>query len=294
MSWIFYVLTANSLFAASSIFDKFLNSKKIKSVYTYSIVLNLIYFLFFAITAYLIRDTFKINSSFYWSITAGFIYFFMWLVFWTALKTVEVSRASALFFTQPVFNALLAIWFLNESLSLYKWVAIGIIVTGAILSSWESKRTSFNKGYFLVVVAAVLSAIGNTVAKHAMSGLPSLTVNTIGFFGSVPLYIFLLTQKGVLKEVKSTLIDKATMGRFFVRGLVGYTAICAFMLGVGAGPISLVVALSGTQPFFTLVFSLAVGFFIPKMIKEETSKFAVVVKSLAITLIVIGAIIISF
>lgn len=295
MSWIFYVLTANGLFAASSIFDKFFNSKRIKSVYVYSVVLNLIYFGFFAATAYVIKDTFVINKSFYWAILAGCIYFFMWLIFWTALKTVEVSRASALFFTQPVFNALLAIWFLNETLSPSKWMAIGLIVAGAILSSWEKKKTTgFNKGYLLVIAAAIFSAMGNTIAKHAMSGLPSLTVNTIGFFGSVPLYFILLAQKGVFNEVKTTLGDSATMKKFFLRGLIGYTAICAFMLGVGAGPISLVVALSGTQPLFTLIFSLATGFFLSKMIKEDTTRSAVITKTVAIVLIVIGAIIISF
>ncbi len=295
MSWIFYVLTANSLFAASSIFDKFFNSKRIKSVYVYSVVLNFIYLGFFAATAYVIKDTFVINSSFYWAILAGCIYFFMWLVFWTALKMVEVSRASALFFTQPVFNAFLAIWFLNETLSPNKWVAIGLIVAGAILSSWDNKKSvGFNKGYLFVIAAAILSALGNTVSKYAMSGLPALTVSTIGFFGSVPLYFILLAQKGVFKEVKTVLGDTTTMKRFFLRGVVGYAAICAFMLGVGAGPISLVVALSGTQPLFTLVFSLAAGFFLSKMIKEDTTRSAVITKTAAIVLIVIGAIIISF
>lgn len=293
MSWIFFVVAANVFFAASSVLDKYLNSKKIKTVYAYSILLNLIYLVFFSITAFFIRDTFVLNTSFYWAILGGCIYFVMWLIFWQALKTVEVSRASALFFTQPVFTALMAAFFLNESLGANKWIAIAFIVLGAILSSWEGKKTKFNKGYALVLFAALFSALGNTIAKYAMTGLPSLTVNTIGFFGTIPLYLILFAQKGVPKEVLSALKDKGIMKGFALRGTIGYVAICLFMLGVGAGPVSLVVALSGTQPIFTLIVSLLAGFFVPKMVKEETERSALLTKSVAIILIVIGAIMIG-
>jgi drug/metabolite transporter (DMT)-like permease len=293
MSWIVYVVVANIFFGVSSVFDKYLNSKKIRTVYAYSVLLNLIYLIYFSITAFFIFKTFVLNSYFYWAVLGGCIYFVMWLIFWQALKTVEVSRASALFFTQPVFTAIMASLFLNESLGPSKWLAVVLIVMGAILSSWESKKTKFNKGYLLVLLAALLSALGNTVAKYAMSGLPSLTVNTIGFFGTIPLYIILLMQKDVLKEVSLALRDLTIMKGFAIRGTIGYVAICLFMLGVGAGPVSLVVALSGTQPIFTLVVSLLAGSLMPKMIKEETNRSALLIKTTAIILIVVGAIIIS-
>jgi transporter family protein len=294
MSWVFYILLANVLFSATQIFDKYFNSKKIKNVYSYSVILNSVYFLFVAVTAYIIRDSFVVNSSFFWSILAGFCYFLMWIFFWKALQTGEVSRVTAIFFTQPVFNAFLAIFFLGESISQLRWLGIILIVFGAIGATWEGKGLKITRSYVLLaVLAAIVSAVGNTVSKYAMLGLPPLAVNSIGYFATVPLYIFLLTKKEVFREVKSNFTNRPTMFKFFVRGLIGYAAIAFFMLAIGAGPVSLVSAMSGTQPLFTLILSLIIASMAPNLIKENISRSAIYLKASAIILIVSGAIIIS-
>ena len=218
----------------------------------------------------------------------------MWIFFWKALQTGEVSRVTAIFFTQPVFNAFLAIFFLGESITPLKWLGIILIVSGAIGATWEGKGLKITKPYvFLAILAAIISALGNTVSKYAMTGLPPLAVNSVGYFFTVPFYIFLLTKKEVFREVKANFFDRSTMSKFFFRALIGYVAIVFFMSSIGAGPVSLVSAMSGTQPFFTLILSLITASILPKLIKENVSRSAIYLKAFAIILIVAGAIIIS-
>ena len=296
MSWIILTLLANTFFSLTNIFDKFFNSKKIKSVYTFAFLLNLIYFFFIIAVSLFMWKTFVINWSVLYSAIAGVLWFLMWIFFWKAMQTGEVSRVTAIFFAQPIFSAIIAVLFFGEKLNSFKWLAILMIVVGAFLSSWEgkNKKFTFNKAYLFAIAAALLSASGNAISKFAMNGLPSLTVNSVAFFSTIPLYLLLLKNKKVFVEVKKNLKDRAVMTQFFVRGLIGYLGIFSWMLALGAGPLALTSALSGTQPIFVLILSIVCSILLPKYIHEEISKKSLIEKSLAIFLIVAGAMIISF
>ena len=295
MSWIFYIFISVNLFSLASIFDKFFVSKKFKNIYSFAVVLNILYLIFIVVTTIYLRDTFIFGWPFFWAAVSGLIYFFMWIFWWKALTTGEVSRVSAIFFTQPLFSAFLAVIFLKENLSSLKWLAIIFIVAGAILSSWENKKTKsrFNQAYIFVLLAAIISAFGNTISKYAMIDLPALTVQVIGYFAALPLFLLFLKDKEVFKEVKNSFSNFKSLSMMFLRSAVGYVAICAFMLAVGAGPISLVSALNGVQPLVILVYSTLISIFLPRIIKEEISKRALFTKAIAIILIITGAVIIS-
>lgn len=296
MSWIAFVFIANIFFSLTNIFDKFFNAKKIKHVYSFAILLNLISLIFILITTYFLRNTFSFGWPVFYAGLAGLFWFFMWIIFWKAMQTGEASRVSAIFFSQPIFSAVIGVFFLHESLNFLKWTGIALIVIGAFLSSWDktTKKSGVNKAYYFALLASIISAIGNSLSKYAMNWLPSLTVNSIAFYLTIPLYFFLLLNKNVYKEVKENLADARTMSMFFIRALIGYGGICFFMLAVGKGPISLVSALSGTQPLFVLFFSVITSLFLPKIIKEETHKQAILSKIISILLVVVGAALISF
>ncbi len=295
MSWILYAFLANVLFAFTVIFDKFVNAKKIKSVYSFGIVLNAVYFVFILITTYFQRNTFVLGPSALYSVVAGILWFFMWIFFWKALQQGEASRVSAIFFTQPIYSALIGISFLHESLNFLKWVGIVVIVIGAILSSLggESHKKEVRTAYLFALLAAVFSSVGNSVSKYAMNGLPPLTVNCIAFYATIPLYLFILKDKKILQEVVAALTDKRLMMQFSIRGLLGYVGIMLNMTAFGLGPLSLITAILGTQPMVILVISLLAALVFPKIIHEELGKKTLVPKLAALLLTVAGVVMIS-
>ena len=295
MSWIFYTFLAVNFSSITNIFDKFFVSKKYKSIYSFAVVINIAYLIFFSITAIFIRNTFILNWGLFWTIVASLAYYLMWIFWWKALTTGEVSRVIAIFFTSPILNALLAAMFLKESLSWSKWLAIFFIVVGGVLSTWEEKKAkkNFNKAYIFALLAAVFASFGNILSKQAMVYWQPLTVQVVGYLVALPLYLLLLVNKQVFSEVKKTLVNLRSFLFIFLRGFMGFLATCSFTLAVGAGPVSLVVALNGTQPLLILVYSTLISIFFPKFIKEEISRKALSTKAIAIIMIVIGAIIIS-
>lgn len=295
MSWILLALLANLFFGFSVLFDKFLNTKKIKNVYSFAIILNLVYFFFILITTYFQWGTFIMGKSALLSMLAGFFWFFMWIFFWKAMQHGEATRVSAIFFSQPIYSSLIGIFFFNESLTLLKWTGIAVIVIGAIFSSYggESHKKEVRTAYLFALLSAIFSSVGNSISKFAMIDMPSLTVNCIAFYSSIPLYFFLLKNASVRKEVASAFGNVKLLIQFSIRGIFGYLGIITFMSSLSSGPISLVTALSGTQPIFVLILSLLASVFYPKLIHEEFGKSVLGIKLLALLLTVIGILLVS-
>lgn len=207
----------------------------------------------------------------------------------------EATRVSAIFFSQPIYSSVIGIFFFNESLTLLKWVGIAVIVIGAILSSLggESHKKEVRTAYLFALLSALFSSIGNSISKFAMIDMPSLTVNCIAFYSSIPLYIVLLKNTSVRKEVASAFSNVRLLTQFGIRGIFGYLGIITFMSALSSGPISLVTALSGTQPIFVLILSLVASVFFPKLIHEEFGKSVIGIKLLALFLTVIGILLVS-
>lgn len=294
MSWFWLIFIAVNLFSFNGLLDKFFCGKKFKNIYA------------FATSVYLLTAIFMVGLSFFvdfsrlygWplfmAIASGPIYFLMWIFYWKALTTTEVSRAVAIFNTAPIFNALLAVVFLNERLISFKWLAIFLIVVGAVICSWENKvNERFNRAYFLVILSAIAGAIGNVVSKFAAFQIDALALYPISFFVSLPLYLFLLTKKEVASEVKVALNDGKTVGTLFLRSLISFLAVCLFYLALKTGPISLIAAVNGIGPLLVFIYSIIVSLFWPKFIKEELGSRVLFSKAVAIILIVVGVILIN-
>ncbi len=295
MSWILYTFFAVNFFSVANIFDKYFVSKKYKSIYSFAVILNIFYLVFFIIMGFFIRKTFVLNAGLFWTVMASLSYYAMWIFWWKGLATGEVSRVIAIFFTSPIFNALMAVIFLKESLSVLKWLAIFLIVIGAILSSWEGKKSKkgFNIAYVFALISAVFASAGNVLSKQAMVYWPALTVQVVGYSVALPLYLLLLLNKQVLEETKKTFTNIRLSSFIFFRSFIGFLANCSFTLSLGVGPASLVVALNGAQPMVILIYSTLITLFYPRFLKEDISKKALFLKTFAIVLIIIGAIIIS-
>ena len=84
--------------------------------------------------------------------------------YFTAIKLTSLSKASVLFFTNPIFTALNARLFLKESISYFDWLAIlfsffGIVLLqnpfGRAQSSMEIDHTLDLMGSFMALASAI-------------------------------------------------------------------------------------------------------------------------------------------
>lgn len=294
MSWLVLILAATNLFAVSNLLDKFFCGKKFKNVYAFALTIYLLSAIPVSGLLFFVDFSWHFSWPFFWAVLSGPVYFIMWVLWWQALRGAEVSRAAVVFNTAPVFAAILAVIFLGESLVMAKWLGIFLIVGGAGLCSWENKgRGGFKKTYILVILAAIISAVGDVISKLAMKEFSGLAIYVISFYASLPLYGWLLRKEGVWLEVRENLGERKVLGGLFLRVLVAFAAICLFYLALEKGPVSLVIAVTGIGPLLVFLYATGLSFFRPKFIKEEIGKKALIWKGLAVALAVLGVVLVS-
>jgi drug/metabolite transporter (DMT)-like permease len=92
-------------------------------------------------------------------------------------RTVTGGAASMLVASAPIFSALLARVALGERLRMWGWVGIGISFAGvSLIAIGEGGGVHFNRGAFLVLIAALATGVSVILQKHYLK-----TYNVIDF-----------------------------------------------------------------------------------------------------------------
>jgi transporter family protein len=297
MTWFVLILLATGLFALVDVTDKFLCEKRFKNIFAFGVAVNLLALIFIVGLSLFTKLSFSPGWPLFFDIISGPLYALMWVLIWQSYKYGEVSRAIAILSVSPIFSALLAILFLGERLTSLKWLAIILIVTGAIICSWEKTKNSrlsrFNPAYLLVILAALVTSIGSVISKVALSEISPLAVYIISFYASLPIFLLLLTRQDIRQEIKVNLQDKRGVLILFLRIFFSFVGSCLFYFALVSGPVSLIMTVNSTAPAFVFIYSTIISLFWPKIIKEELTKSVLISKALAIILILTGALIIN-
>ncbi len=211
-----------------------------------------------------------------------------------AIKIEEVSRVVALFYISPLFTLILAAIFLHERLKPLNYVGIVLLVIGAILMSTRSIRDiKIVKGFWYMILGTFFLAVMGILQKYVLSYSDVKTVFAYsrigGFIFTMPI-ILLYTKDfiNVIKTYGSKVIaaDLATES-FNMSG--GILIIAAYAVG----SVTLVNAISSIQPFFVLLFTVIITFFLTKHLEEDIQKGIIFHKVIAIAIMFIGVLLVS-
>ena len=179
------------------------------------------------------------------------------MMFW-GYKLEEASRASAIIHTFPVFVAILAVVFLGETLGFGQWIAIFIVVSGAItISLWgasDGRLIRFNKGLPVLLGASLFTALALLTGKYALEELPLWFVYSLRNYGMATIFLF-LWRPGAFRQLYIALTNKQTLIVLLLAEFI--LAPLAVMLNVAAiklGPVSLVSTVTATRPVFVFIF----------------------------------------
>ena len=197
----------------------------------------------------------------------------------------------------PIFVLILSFLLISERLTKNHFIGFLFLLSAGALVSYRKINGSFklSKAFYLMAISMLLSSIGVVAAKH---------IFTITNFWSAFLWLRLtgFTALGVLilPSIKRDAVKTFKLMKPKVKGLMIFKMVIDFSafifsgLAILNGPISLVTALSSAAlPLFVFAFALITSIYLPKLIKEQIDKKAVLTKAAAITLIIIGIIFIN-
>lgn len=230
------------------------------------------------------------------------------MMFW-GFKLQEVSRASAMLFTFPVFVALFASLFLGESLLYGQWLAIGVVVFGALLISvaepgksifmkvnsyWKSEGlTKRNKirltaAFPILIGSSLLTAGGHLTGKYALQELSVSTVTSMGFLGTA-LVLAMFWRPKAFREVKQVLRSKEAILLLLMSEVILVPiAVTTMIAATKLGPISLVATIAGTRPIFVFFYSTILSLPAIRLLNETLDRRTLVIKLASMAMIIMG------
>lgn len=279
------------IFASLNILEKHIMSKHLSNPIIATIIGEIIVFMATLPILFLKDITIPPMTILLITVLSGFVYFIAIVSYWKAVSLEEISRVIGM--NHPLyalFTVMLAVIFLNEALSPIKYVGMALIILASgIISLKSGTKLRISKALLMIIICALFLSIHSILIKYVLSDLSIWNVffwSNVGTFFAVPFII-----PFYYNNVKNTI--KKNKKAVFYLGISSVGSLIAGLLIIFAlsyGHVSLVTTVESTQPILTLLMAMLVSVFAPKILKEELKGSSVLVKLVAISMGVVGII----
>ena len=292
--WMLLALVNSAIFASMAVIDKRLIDRYVPSLPSYYVWIGfsvLIYgIVFMAIDG--IPDTDHVGHSIVAGLS-GLSWGLALAMMFLGYKLQEVSRASAMVFTFPVFVALFAVVFMGESLVPLQWVAITVVIAGGVLISMTGPATSKAKLTKIIPVllcASLLIATGHLTAKYALEEVSVTLVTSLHFLGVAAVLLFFWRRDTVSNLRKAMSHKEALILMLVAEGVLAPAALLAQIFATKLGPVSLVATITGTHPIFVVFYTAVLSMPGLRIMNESLNRNTLAVKAASVAMIIGGVV----
>jgi drug/metabolite transporter (DMT)-like permease len=293
--WLLLALLSSAIYGIVAVTDKRLIDRYMPNLSSYYLWIGIAVFIYGIV--FLLAEGIPNNAPASHLLVAGLSGLFwggaMVMMFW-GYKLQEVSRASAVVFTFPVFVALMATAFLDGSLAPVQWAAIVAVVAGAILISLTGSagkgRAQLTRAFPIILLGASLfTALAHVTGKYALEELSVTLVSSLGFFGTAAVLALFWSPKTFAHLRQAMRSREALVLLLVTEALLIPVALLLMMTATKLGLVSLVATITGTRPIFILLYSTVLSLPSLRVLNESLDSRAIVIK-LASVMMIIGGI----
>ena len=295
MSWIVIALCSAAVSALVSIFDKTVIYRYARSPLTLPLLIGIAQTCVGLVVLASVRVPEGATwSAAGWSLLSGALFGLSGLLLMRVLYSQEVSRTIPVIQTAPIFAALIALAFLDETISGLQWAAILATVAGAALLSVRTGRgygTMFlHRSFYLLMLSALIAAGGNVAGKAALSELPVLFTHGLRMLALGLVFLASNARPAPWRDVRGY-VSRRSPALLLVGAnelFVANAGLLLLLWALSEGPVSLVTALVSTRALFVVAYSILLTLTWRGALGEEMSWSAVAVKLGSTALIVAG------
>lgn len=179
------------------------------------------------------------------------------LLTYKGIDALGVAVTDPIRASTPLFSAMLAIIFLGEKITLPIVAAILMIMSGITLLSWRSGAMKLaGSAVFLwyPIAASALAGASQIVRKVGMAAVPHPFL-AAAVTATSSLVISVLTLWYVEKTEETWKMNRNCFGWFLAAGVTISLSMVSIYYALDLGKISVVIPLSSTGPFFSLIFA---------------------------------------
>ena len=301
MNWFFATIASTLLFAVVSILDKRMLAGLFPSFSAFTITFGLLQFLIAPLFFIAVIPTvgFDGGSGILWALASGLLWAVGLSLFFYALNIEEVSRAAPMQSITPVFTAIIAVALFDDAVTLVQWLAIVIVVTGAVMINLrlENGRIQLarRKAFLVLLASAFVLAWAFIVSDQATDRMNVWA--TQGFRAlSMGLGVLAITWRPRhTASVIAAMRNRRTASLMLLaEGIMGPIAALTFVYALSVGPVSLVSTVSAVRPLSVLAISIFLSTRYWNVLNEPLNQQTLGLKLLSTVLIVGGVILLRF
>ena len=187
LSWLLPAIASPFVYALVSIGDKWILSSLKLRIESFNLFVGVVQLL----VAVILLLALGIPNAPFEAIASAFAGGLLWgisliLLFWT-LRREQIGRVVPVSQTSPVFAAILGVVFLGEHLEWWGWLAVMLVVAGAVIVSAEPRQIlsgGLSKIYIYVAFGAMLVGLTQVLLKHSSEDLSvwhNMSIRGIGY-----------------------------------------------------------------------------------------------------------------
>ncbi len=295
MTWFTAVLISTTLFAVVTVMDKRLATNLYPSAGAFNVGFGVmqvcIAIVYFA--AVVPTVGFDGGSGVPWAMASGIFWGLGLFFFFHGLRLEEMSRAVPVQQMAPVFAAIVAVMFLDESLTAFQWVAVLFVIGGAVLVSARPEQGLFRiargRAFFLLLAGSFSMGMAFVVSEQATREMNVWAIQAVRS-GTMSVAIFLLSARpATVRQFGSTSRDLYTLWMLVLaEGLLAPLAALMFIVALDLGQVSSVSAVSASRPMITLMLGIALSTRYWNVLNERLDRETLGLKTLAVVMIVGG------
>jgi drug/metabolite transporter (DMT)-like permease len=295
VDWLALSFIGAAAFAATGIIDKLFLGRFVREPLAYLAALVIMQqALVLAIPFYLGWGW--IYPQTLYALATGSFQVILWAAYLRALQQEETSRIAALVYVFPVFVFLGSYLLLGESLLAEDYGGGALLVSGAVLVSYRSRRASQSLSPALKYMAVfwIFSAAYALAAKYLLGFMTEWHLLLWSSLGSFLAILPVLWPKKMRREWTAYFHGGAfILLALLANEILDFLGRAAFIFAYGQGSVALVSSLAALQPFITLFFILLLGRFYPGLLAEQMDGKSLAMKAAAFLLIVAGVYLVS-
>ena len=293
VAWISIAISSAAALGMVNIFDSHLISKRMPSLRAFllpvgliTLVLGLIFLCLFPLPGNL--STWPLVVA----VASGLLRTASVAILLYTLKREEVSRVVPVVSIYPVFVVIMAVPLLRETLNYLQWLAIAIVVAGAVMVS--IKRRPGNPAnwlggtFFLLLGSSLLLALADISSKYALSYISFWNMYWISILSMAVIFLLISLRRHVIKELANIKRPRPILLLVLVNETLVVVGAVLLFWAMERGPVSLVSTIAGTRPIFVVIYALILSRFWPAFLVWQPGRAALVLKLVAISLIVGG------
>ena len=208
------------------------------------------------------------------------------------LKREEVSRVIPVVYTYPIFVAIIAVLLLGETLAYLQWLAIIIVVVGAVMVSLQQSPSGatiwLGKPFLLLLGSSLFFALSDITSKYALAYISPWNMFSITAFCLSGVFLLVSMRPSFINQLVNMKDRKSALGLMvFSETLVPVASILLFV-ALESGPVSLVSTIIGSHPIFVVLSALILSRVLPGFLKWQSDGGMLILRLVAVAMIFSG------